>query len=93
MAHTTAKPATAGSANDHPFMTVQQAADALGYSHMTIRRRIELGSFPAIRMGSKAMVPRAFINDVVAAAMTGRTVTIEDFAAEWSATAAGEAAS
>lgn len=83
MSNTTLLPS--GTAEESPFLTVQQTADQLGYSHMTIRRRIDAGELPAIKIGSKAVVPRVFVDALVAAVMSGRTVDVDVFTAEWSA--------
>lgn len=69
--------------DQHPLMTIHAAARALGYSDMTIRRRIEARQFPAVKIGSKALVPRAFVEQLLAEAMAGRTVVVEEYAAEW----------
>src|SRR4051794_38961293 len=70
--------------NEHPLITVHAAARALGYSDMTIRRKIEARQFPAVKMGSKALVPRAFVKQLIADALAGRTVIVEEYAAAWS---------
>jgi excisionase family DNA binding protein len=74
----------------HPLMTIHAAAAALGCSDMTIRRRVESRQFPAVKIGSKALVPRAFVARLLADAVAGRTVVVEEYAAEW-ARARGEA--
>ncbi len=68
---------------DHPLMTIHAAAQALGYSDMTIRRRIEARQFPAVKMGCKALVPRAFVEQLIADALAGKTVVVEEYAAAW----------
>lgn len=69
----------------HPLMTIRAAALALGCSDMTIRRRIEARQFPAVKIGSKALVPRAFVERLLADALAGRTVVVEEYAASWAA--------
>jgi excisionase family DNA binding protein len=69
--------------DEHPLMTIHETARALGYSDMTIRRRIEARQFPAVKIGSKALVPRAFVERLLADALAGRTVVVEEYAAEW----------
>ena len=64
-------------------MTIHAAAQALGYSDMTIRRRIEARQFPAVKIGSKALVPRAFVEQLIADALAGKTVVVEEYAAAW----------
>jgi excisionase family DNA binding protein len=67
-------------------MPVSEAAQMLGYSDMTIRRKIAAAQLPAVKIGSKAQVPRAFVEQVLAAVAAGRTVVLEEFAAEWART-------
>jgi excisionase family DNA binding protein len=76
----------------HPLLTVHQAATRLGCSDMTIRRRIDARQFPAVKIGNKAMVPRSFVERLLALAESGQTVVVEEMAAEWAATN-GEVAS
>jgi excisionase family DNA binding protein len=70
--------------NEHPLMTIHAAAQALGCSDMTIRRRVEARQFPAVKIGCKALVPRAFVEQLIADALAGRTVVVEEYAATWS---------
>ena len=69
---------------DHPLLLVRQAADMLGCSEMTIRRRSTPASSPQ-RIGRRAMVPRAFVEQLLAAADAGETVVVEEFALAWAA--------
>ena len=69
----------------HPLMTVSQVAAVLGCSGMTIRRRIDARKFPAVKIGTKALVPRAFVEALLQAAEDGETVVVEEFLAIWSA--------
>jgi excisionase family DNA binding protein len=64
-------------------MTIRAAALALGCSDMTIRRRIEARQFPAVKIGSKALVPRAFVERLLSDALAGRTVVVEEYATAW----------
>lgn len=70
---------------DHPLMTVQKAAELLGCSDMTIRRRISARQFPAVRIGRKSMVPRSFVERLLAEAEAGRTVVLDEVVGEWAA--------
>jgi excisionase family DNA binding protein len=67
----------------HPLITIQEAAALLGCSGITIRRRVEARQFPAVKIGTKALVPRAFIEALVADAVAGRTVIVEEYAQSW----------
>ena len=75
---------------EHPLMTIHAAAQALGYSDMTIRRKIEARQFPAVKMGCKALVPRAFVKQLIADALAGKTVVVEEYAAAWLANGGSE---
>lgn len=68
---------------DHPLITVRQAADLLGCSDMTIYRRISARRFPAVCMGRKAMVPRAFVEGLLRRAAAGATVIVDEAVEEW----------
>lgn len=76
----------AGTLPEHPLMTVNQAAALLGCSSMTIRRRIDARQFPAVKIGCKALVPRAFVDALLQAAAAGQTVVVEEFVRTWSVT-------
>ncbi|NLT56625.1 MAG: helix-turn-helix domain-containing protein [Actinomycetales bacterium] len=73
-----AEPACPASPTDHELITVAETARILGFSHMTIRRRIASRQFPAVRIGRKSMIPRAFVMELLAAARSGRTVVVEE---------------
>jgi excisionase family DNA binding protein len=70
---------------DHPLLTVQEAAARLGCSDMTIRRRIAARQFPAVKNGRKSMVPRSFIERLLAQAEAGHTVIVAEAVDEWKA--------
>jgi len=80
------QPSGGDAAEDHPLLTIRQAAVQLGCSDMTIRRGIAARTFPAVKIGTKAMVPRVFIERLLALAEAGRTVVVEEIAAEWALT-------
>ncbi len=65
------------------LMTVPQAAELLGCSAMTIRRRIAVRQFPAVKTGRKSMIPRAFVERLVAEAEAGKTVVVDEAIEEW----------
>src|SRR3954454_14186751 len=91
-AHSSTPLARTRRSGQHPLMTIHAAARALGYSDMTIRRKIEARQFPAVKIGSKALVPRAFVQQLLADALAGRTVVVEEYAAAWARTCGGEGA-
>lgn len=70
--------------SDHPLLPVRIAAEMLGCSDMTIRRRVYARQFPAVKIGRKTLVPREFVEKLLAAAAAGQTVVLEEFAASWS---------
>jgi excisionase family DNA binding protein len=76
-------------ASPHRLISVGEAARLLACSSMTIRRRIDQRCFPAVRIGSKVSVPRAFVESVLAKAEAGETVVIEEAAAAWLSEANG----
>jgi hypothetical protein len=74
-----------------PLIGVREAARKLGFSEMSIRRRIEVEDFPAVRMGSRTMVPRAFVDWILGQVAVGRTIVVDRQAInEWSASIADE---
>jgi excisionase family DNA binding protein len=74
---------------EHPVATpdsrlllpISDAAQMLGVSKMTVRRRIRAKVWPSGRCGSKHLLPRAFVEGAVAA--VGRGIDIETFAQTW----------
>ncbi len=71
--------------SSHPLISIQEAASLLGCSAMTIRRRVETRQFPAVKIGTKALIPRAFVETLIADAIAGRTVVVEEYAQTWAA--------
>jgi excisionase family DNA binding protein len=68
---------------DHPLMTVQKVAELLGCSDMTIRRRISARQFPAVKIGRKSMIPRSFVERLLAQAEAGQTVVVDEAVEQW----------
>lgn len=60
-------------------------------SRWTIYRRIRSGEWPSGRSGRKHLIPRAFVDGLVAEIEAGRQVIAEDYASEWFARAEGAA--
>ncbi|BDZ45586.1 helix-turn-helix domain-containing protein [Naasia aerilata] len=48
---------------DPRFLTVAEAADAMGVSRMTVYRLVHSGDLPAIRFGTSFRVPESAIED------------------------------
>jgi excisionase family DNA binding protein len=53
------------------FYSVRQTAEVLNVSYQTAFRKITEKEFPSIRMGKKILVPIAFVENLVAQAMSG----------------------
>ncbi len=66
------------------FISVSHAAELLGCSGLTIRRRIRERRFPALKIGSKALIPLSFVEKVLADALAGKTVVIDEYVDSWS---------
>ncbi len=81
--HVPPTPTRPMAASDHPLISIQEAAAMIGCSHMTIRRRVWARQFPAVQIGTKAVIPRAFVETLIADAMAGRTVVVEEYAQAW----------
>lgn len=69
------------------FVSVDRAAELLECSGVTIRKRIRERRFPALKVGSKALIPLAFIEAVLADALAGKTVFLDEYANSWTAVA------
>jgi excisionase family DNA binding protein len=53
------------------FYTVAQTAKSLSIAKLTVYRRITSGEIPSTRMGRKVLIPAAYIENLVAQAMSG----------------------
>jgi excisionase family DNA binding protein len=53
------------------FYSVAQAAKSLNVAKLTVYRRTATGEIPSIRVGRKILVPAAYIETLVARAMSG----------------------
>jgi excisionase family DNA binding protein len=80
---------TAGSAHSRRdnrlLLPVREVAEMLGVSRSTVVRAIEAGEFPAVKFRGTYRSPRRFVDDLLAAAVPGRLVVVEEYAAEWAA--------
>jgi excisionase family DNA binding protein len=54
-----------------------------GVSRSTIVRAYQAGEFPAVKFRGTYRVPRRFVDDFLAAAVRGRVIVLEEYAAEW----------
>jgi excisionase family DNA binding protein len=53
------------------FYSVAQAVKSLSVAKLTIYRRTATGEIPSTRIGRKVLIPAAYIETLVARAMTG----------------------
>ena len=67
------------------LLPVREVAEMLGVSRSTIVRAYQAGEFPAVKFRGTYRVPRRFVDDFLAAAIRGRVIVLEDYAAEWAA--------
>jgi excisionase family DNA binding protein len=65
------------------LLPIAQAAARLGISRMTVYRRIKSGAWPSGRCGRNYLIPRAFIEGLLAEISAGRQIDHMDFAAAW----------
>ncbi len=80
-------PAT-GSAVDTPLIDVEQTAELLRVSRMTVIRMADAGQLPAIivrrgKVQKIRRIPRAFVERMIADAAAGAQVDIDTYAATW----------
>ena len=67
------------------LLPVREVAEMLGVSRSTIVRAYQAGEFPAVKFRGTYRVPRRFVDDFLAAAIRGRVIVLEDYAADWAA--------
>lgn len=68
------------------LLPVSEVAGLLGLSTMTVYRRIRSGQWPSGRSGRKHLIPRDFVEGLLAEMRTGRQVDAESYAATaWAA--------
>jgi excisionase family DNA binding protein len=67
------------------LLPVREVAEMFGVSRSTIVRAYQAGEFPAVKFRGTYRVPRRFVDDFLAAAVHGRVIVLEEYAAEWSA--------
>lgn len=75
------------------LLRVAEVAARTGLSKWTIYRRIKSGEWPSGRSGRNHLIPRAFVEGLVAEIESGRQVIAETYAATtWRGQSNGEAA-
>lgn len=65
------------------LLPVTEVAELLGVSRSTVVRAYEAGEFPVVKFRGTYRVPRRFIERLLASAVPGTPVIVEDAAAEW----------
>ncbi|MGN6174691.1 MAG: helix-turn-helix domain-containing protein [Streptosporangiaceae bacterium] len=87
-------------AGGRPLLDLEETAELLGVSRMTVARMADEGRLPSvvIRRGQVQKIrriPRAFVDQMIADACAGAQVDMEEYAAAWlagDAQAAGDGA-
>lgn len=72
------------SAEDADLLKIREVASMLRVSRSTVVRAYEAGDLPVVRFRRSYRVPRAFVEEVLAAARPGHPVIVEKFGREWS---------
>ena|SRR6266568_3032540 len=67
------------------LLPLREVAEMFGVSRSTIVRAYQAGEFPAVKFRGTYRVPRRFVDDFLAAAVPGRVVVVEEYAAGWTA--------
>ena len=75
-------------ARPHPrdrrdLLPVSEVAARTGLSRWTIYRRIRSGEWPSGRSGRKHLIPRAFVEGLVAEIESGHQIVAETYATTW----------
>ena len=75
-------------AADKPLLDLEETAELLGVSRMTVARMADEGRLPSVvvrrgRVQKMRRLPRAFVERMVADACAGAQVDMEEYAAAW----------
>jgi excisionase family DNA binding protein len=75
----------AGPAGDKPLLDLEETAELLGVSRMTVARMADEGRLPSVvvrrgRVQKIRRIPRAFVDKMVADAAAGAQVDLEEYA-------------
>jgi excisionase family DNA binding protein len=75
-------------ASDKPLLDLEETAELLGVSRMTVARMADEGRLPSVvvrrgRVQKVRRIPRAFVDKMVADAAAGTEVDLEEYAAAW----------
>jgi excisionase family DNA binding protein len=79
---------SADPASDRPLLDLEETAELLGVSRMTVARMADEGRLPSVvvrrgRVQKTRRIPRAFVDRMVADAGAGAQVDMEEYAAAW----------
>jgi len=74
--------------SDKPLLDLDETAELLGVSRMTVARMADEGRLPSVvvrrgRVQKIRRIPRAFVDRMVADAAAGFQVDLEEYAAAW----------
>jgi excisionase family DNA binding protein len=75
-------------ADDRPLLDVEETAELLRVSRMTVTRMADEGRLPSVvirrgRVQKTRRIPRAFVDRIVADASGGAQVDMEEYTAAW----------
>jgi len=73
---------------DRPLLDLEETAELLGVSRMTVARMADEGRLPSVvirrgRVQKTRRIPRAFVDRMVADACAGAQVDMEEYAVGW----------
>jgi excisionase family DNA binding protein len=79
---------SAGPAYDRPFLDLEETAELLGVSRMTVARMADEGRLPSVvvrrgRVQKTRRIPRAFVDRMIADVCAGAQVDMAEYAAAW----------
>ena len=71
-----------------PLLDLEETAELLGVSRMTVARMADEGRLPSVvirrgRVQKTRRIPRAFVDQMIADACAGAQVDMEEYAAAW----------
>jgi excisionase family DNA binding protein len=75
-------------AGGRPLLDLEETAELLGVSRMTVARMADEGRLPSVvirrgRVQKTRRIPRAFVDQMIADACAGAQVDMEEYAAAW----------
>jgi excisionase family DNA binding protein len=81
-------PQSGGPIDDRPLLDLEETAELLGVSRMTVARMADEGQLPSVvirrgRVQKTRRIPRAFVDRMVADACAGAQVDMEEYAIAW----------